>query len=180
MEQQRISLIRQDSYHGEAPSHVSPAQAAQMLRPALITFNSCDRLIYHPEPPHLYVHQEVDKEVSASTNRDTHARSSNEGHALRHSLHLSGHDRQVAHHALHIPHPHIHIHLPRPFLPIIHLILLSTHLGLSMTLPYILLSNLIQPMVLWLITLIPAILETLYLLPGLIMEIIGLIRCRPM
>ncbi|WWC91806.1 uncharacterized protein L201_006753 [Kwoniella dendrophila CBS 6074] len=72
-----------------------------------------------------------------------------------------------------------HIDLPTPIMPIIHLLLLASHLVLSALIPYLLVKHFIQPLVLWIITLVTVILQCIYLLPEIVLELIGLIRCRP-
>lgn len=67
-----------------------------------------------------------------------------------------------------------------PLLPLIHLLLLSTHLGLAAATPYLLVQHMIQPIVLWLILAVCLVLQALYLVPGIILEIIGLCRGRAM
>ncbi|WWD19714.1 hypothetical protein CI109_104178 [Kwoniella shandongensis] len=81
------------------------------------------------------------------------------------------------HHAQHMPMPHLH--LSTPILPIVHLLLLLTHLVLSILLPYTLVTNIIQPLVLWVILCATLVLESIYLLPVIVLETIGLIRRRP-
>ncbi|KAK8853289.1 hypothetical protein IAR55_003993 [Kwoniella newhampshirensis] len=72
-----------------------------------------------------------------------------------------------------------YIQLRVPILPIIHLLLLMTHLVLSILLPYMLVTNFIQPLVLWIIMAASLILESVYLLPVIVLDLIGLIRRRP-
>ena len=67
-----------------------------------------------------------------------------------------------------------------PILPVLHLVLVCAHLSISTVIPYLLVTNLIQPMVLWLILAVCLVIEVVYLLPGLILDMIGLIRGRPM
>lgn len=71
-------------------------------------------------------------------------------------------------------------HLRRPLLPMIHILLVFAHLSLSAIAPYLLVKYLIQPMVLWLILVVCLVLQTLYLCPGLILEITAMIKGRPM
>jgi hypothetical protein len=71
-------------------------------------------------------------------------------------------------------------HLRRPLLPMVHVLLVFSHLALSATAPYLLVKYIIQPMVLWLILVVCLVLQTLYLLPGLILEIIAMVKGRPM
>lgn len=67
-----------------------------------------------------------------------------------------------------------------PLLPVIHLLLISTHLALAAAIPYMLVKHMIQPIVLWLILAVCLVLQAIYLVPGIILEVIGLFRRRPM
>ncbi|WVR07573.1 hypothetical protein IAU60_004615 [Kwoniella sp. DSM 27419] len=64
-------------------------------------------------------------------------------------------------------------------MPIVHLILITTHLILSTIVPYLLIKWFVQPLVLWIICAATLCLELVYLVPGIIIELIGLIRRRP-
>ena len=66
-----------------------------------------------------------------------------------------------------------------PVLPILHIALMAVHLALSIVIPYLLVTHLIQPLVLWLIMLATLLLELGYLLAVLVLETIGVIRKRP-
>ena len=81
------------------------------------------------------------------------------------------------------PHgPHVASFIPQlriPLLPLIHLLLISTHLALAACIPYLLVKHMIQPILLWLILAVCLSLQTFYLAPGIILEIIGLSRRRP-
>lgn len=88
---------------------------------------------------------------------------------------------------LHGPTPAVHSdqevlvpYLRRPLLPVIHILLIAAHLAFSTAIPYLLVKHLIQPMILWLILVVCLVLQTLYLAPGIVLEIIGMIRGRPM
>lgn len=70
--------------------------------------------------------------------------------------------------------------LGRPVLPVLHVLLGCSHLGLATAVPVILVSNLVQPLVLWLILIVVLVLQVIYFLPGLVLEVIGSIRGRPM
>ncbi|WVQ66886.1 uncharacterized protein L199_005077 [Kwoniella botswanensis] len=72
-----------------------------------------------------------------------------------------------------------HINLPTPIMPIIHLLLVISHLVLSALLPYLLFKNFIQPLVLWIVTTVTVVLQCVYLLPGIFLELIGILRRRP-
>nr|XP_019044037.1 hypothetical protein I302_07317 [Kwoniella bestiolae CBS 10118]OCF22967.1 hypothetical protein I302_07317 [Kwoniella bestiolae CBS 10118] len=72
-----------------------------------------------------------------------------------------------------------HINLPTPIMPVIHLLLVVSHLVLSAILPYLLFKNFIQPLVLWIITTVTVVLQCVYLLPGIFLELIGILRRRP-
>ncbi|WRT70132.1 uncharacterized protein IL334_007126 [Kwoniella shivajii] len=72
-----------------------------------------------------------------------------------------------------------HRHLPTPIMPVIHLMLITAHLILNAMIPYLLVQNFIQPLVLWIITVVTALLESVYLLPGIFLEVIGLFRRKP-
>ncbi|WVR00117.1 hypothetical protein IAU59_007259 [Kwoniella sp. CBS 9459] len=72
-----------------------------------------------------------------------------------------------------------HVHLPTPILPIIHLLLIIAHLVLSALIPYLLVKWFIQPLVLWVIALVTIALEGFYLVPGIVLESIALLRRRP-
>ncbi|WWD03752.1 hypothetical protein V865_001808 [Kwoniella europaea PYCC6329] len=72
-----------------------------------------------------------------------------------------------------------HINLPTPIMPIIHLLLVISHLVLSALLPYLLFKNFIQPLVLWIVTTVTVVLKCVYLLPGIFLELIGILRRRP-
>ncbi|ORY35774.1 hypothetical protein BCR39DRAFT_32459 [Naematelia encephala] len=67
-----------------------------------------------------------------------------------------------------------------PVLPIIHLVILTTHLSLSILIPVLLINHLIQPLVLWPITLVALLLESIYLLPVVVLEVISIMRRRPL
>lgn len=71
-------------------------------------------------------------------------------------------------------------HLRRPLLPLIHILLLSAHLGISTAIPYLLVKHLIQPMILWLILVVCLVLQAMYLAPGITLEVWGMLRGRPM
>ncbi|WVF72926.1 hypothetical protein IAT40_007744 [Kwoniella sp. CBS 6097] len=72
-----------------------------------------------------------------------------------------------------------HVHLPTPILPIIHLLLIIAHLILSALIPYLLVKWFIQPLVLWVIAVVTIALECFYLVPGIVLELIGLLRRKP-
>ncbi|WWC72111.1 uncharacterized protein I206_106071 [Kwoniella pini CBS 10737] len=72
-----------------------------------------------------------------------------------------------------------HINLPTPIMPLIHLSLLVIHLIFSALVPFLLFKNMIQPLVLWIITTVTVVLQCVYLLPGIFLEAIGLLRRRP-
>ncbi|OCF38054.1 hypothetical protein I316_00278 [Kwoniella heveanensis BCC8398] len=72
-----------------------------------------------------------------------------------------------------------HVHLPTPILPIIHLLLIIAHLVLSALIPYMLVKWFVQPLVLWVIAVVTIALECFYLVPGTVLEFIGLLRRRP-
>jgi len=69
--------------------------------------------------------------------------------------------------------------LGRPVLPVLHVLLGCSHLGLATALPVILVSNLVQPLVLWLILIVVLVLQVIYFLPGLVLEVIGFVIGRP-
>jgi len=64
----------------------------------------------------------------------------------------------------------------RPILPPLHVLLVCSHLGLAIAVPVILVSNMVQPLVLWLILVVVLILQMIYLLPGLVLEFFGIFR----
>ncbi|WWC64475.1 uncharacterized protein I303_107085 [Kwoniella dejecticola CBS 10117] len=72
-----------------------------------------------------------------------------------------------------------HVNLPTPVMPVIHLLLIVAHLILSALIPFLLFKNFIQPLVLWIITTVTVVLQCVYLLPGIVLEAIGLLRRRP-
>jgi hypothetical protein len=70
-------------------------------------------------------------------------------------------------------------HIRRPILPAIHLLLIITHLILIVLTPYFLVKYIIQPLVLWLILGVMVVMSALYFLPGICLELVGLVRGRP-
>lgn len=67
----------------------------------------------------------------------------------------------------------------RGFLPAFRIMVIAAALTLSFIIPWLMVTNLINPLVVWLICLIGAILELIYHCPVLVMEIIGMVRGRP-
>ena len=77
--------------------------------------------------------------------------------------------------------PRYLLHLSRiPILPTLYVCLTLTHVALGSTIPYLLVSHIIQPMVLWMISLASLLLQLVYLLPSTVLDITGLVRGRPM
>jgi hypothetical protein len=76
--------------------------------------------------------------------------------------------------------PALPISFSRPLLPVIHVLCLVTHLSLTAITPYLVFSGFVLPLVLWVMTTVLALLETIYLGPGLVMEAVGLVRGRPL
>jgi hypothetical protein len=67
----------------------------------------------------------------------------------------------------------------RGFLPAFRIMVIAAALTLSFIIPWLMVTNLINPLIVWLICLFGAILELIYHFPILIMEIIGMCRGRP-
>jgi hypothetical protein len=67
----------------------------------------------------------------------------------------------------------------RGFLPAFRITVILAALTLSFIIPWLLVTNLINPLVVWLICFIGALLQVIYHVPVLILEVVGMIRGRP-